>query len=69
MRGAQPVFCSDGILRDAKELLAPDTNPRRGRISAILHPDAESIAHSWQDVDELLAEVDRLRALLGEKTP
>jgi hypothetical protein len=67
MQNAQPVFCADGLLCAAAEVLAPDPAPGRGRITRVDHPDAEAIAHSWQDVEELLAEVDRLRALVEEE--
>lgn len=65
MSSAQPVFCTRGLLCAASEMLAPDSAPERRRISKIEHPDAEAIAHSWQDVDDLLAEVDRLRAMVA----
>jgi hypothetical protein len=65
--GAQPVFCTDGFLFDASGLLTPDTAPDRKRITGIEHPDARAFAHSWQDVEDLIAEVDRLRALIWEK--
>lgn len=58
-RGAQPVFCTDGLLYAAAELLKPDTAPDRKRITAILHPDAEALAHSWSDVETLLRLVDQ----------
>lgn len=60
MQGAQPVFCTDGILQDVSETAAPDTSPGRGRITDINHPDARFIAASWQDVQDLLARVDEL---------
>lgn len=60
--GAQPVFCTDGLLYAASELLVPDSAPDRKRITGIVHPDAEALQHAWQDIDELLAEVGRLRA-------
>lgn len=62
MQRAQPVFGTKGLLYPASELLKPDTAPDRRRITAILHPDAEFLAHSWEDVRDLLAEVDRLKA-------
>lgn len=68
MQSAQPVFCVDGILRDVSELAAPDTNPQRGRITAINHPDARFIASSWEDVRDLLAHVATLEAALVDET-
>lgn len=62
MRSAQPVFCVDGILHGAAELAAPDTNPHRGRITDINHPDARFLAASWQDVRDLLAHVAALES-------
>ncbi|NVJ05259.1 hypothetical protein HUW63_08415 [Myxococcus sp. AM001] len=62
MQSAQPVFCVDGILRDVSELTAPDTNPHRGRITAINHPDARFIASSWEDVRDLLAHITSITA-------
>jgi hypothetical protein len=42
-----------------------DYNPDLGKLA---HRDnAEFLAHAQQDVEELLAEVQRLRALLGEE--
>lgn len=43
-----------------------DDDPRlyRHTIRSIRNPDAEFIAHSRQDVDDLLAEIDRLNAEL-----
>lgn len=67
MRGAQPVFCTDGILRDLKEVATPDTSRERGRVTDINHPDARFIAASWADVRDLLAMVDALKAELGAK--
>lgn len=46
---------------------APDrTHPSvyRADLNGIKHPDAEFIAHARQDVDDLIAEVERLRALV-----
>lgn len=65
MQSAQPVFNTDGLLYRASELVTPDTAPARGRVTGIEHPVARVIAHSWQDVADLLDEVDRLRALLA----
>ncbi|QDF05045.1 hypothetical protein [Myxococcus xanthus] len=68
MQSAQPVFCVDGILRDVSELVVPDTNPHRGRITDINHPDARFIAASWEDVRDLLAHVATLEAALEDET-
>lgn len=65
MTRAQPVFCTDGLLCPASEVLAPDSNPSRKRIIAILHPDAEALAHSWSDVETLLRLVDQQAAELA----
>jgi hypothetical protein len=64
MRGAQPVFTVDGLLHSAEELThgCDPTGGGRERITEIPHPDARFLAASWQDVADLLAEVDRLRA-------
>jgi len=43
-----------------------DPRVYRGDIIDIRHPDAQLIAHAPQDIDDLLAEVDRLRAALAE---
>ncbi|QDE90163.1 hypothetical protein BHS06_15005 [Myxococcus xanthus] len=69
MQSAQPVFCVDGILRDVSELAAPDTNPQRGRITAINHPDARFIASSWEDVRDLLAHVAALESAVATPPP
>lgn len=51
--------------------VCPDATERndqrvyRGDLVGIRNPDADFIAHARQDVDDLLAEVARLRALLG----
>ncbi|RKH01479.1 hypothetical protein D7X74_37810 [Corallococcus sp. CA047B] len=60
MSSAQPFFCTDGLLHRASDLAVPDTDPTRGRITDINHPDARFIAASWQDVKDLLGMVDAL---------
>lgn len=60
MQGAQPMFCTRGILQTVEEVAAPDTTPGRGRVTGINHPDALFIASAWQDVADLMAMVDRL---------
>lgn len=64
MRSAQPLFCTDGLLYGVKTLAVPDSAPERRRITDINHPDARFMAAAWQDVADLLAEVDRLRGLV-----
>lgn len=71
MRGAQPVFqvkkMDGGVMTDAKDLVEYEV-PYRKDISRINHPDAIALERSWEDIQALLAEVDRLRAAL-EKEP
>lgn len=43
-----------------------DPKVYRADIVGLRHPDADFIAHSRQDVEDLIAEVKRLRALVGE---
>jgi hypothetical protein len=74
MQGAQPEFNGFGRLTGAADLpvfqVAPDAtsidDPRvyRGTLVGIRHPDAEFIAHSRQDVDDLLAYIDELESRL-----
>lgn len=59
MQRAMPRFNTDGILEKAK-LVRPQAH-NAWMISDIDHPDAQFIAHSRKDVDDLLAEVRRLR--------
>jgi hypothetical protein len=40
----------------------------RADVVDVNHPDAKALAHSWEDVDMLLAGVHRLRAALGRQT-
>jgi hypothetical protein len=76
MQSARPRFIdADHFMVDANEHVvyevAPAVNDRsdrrvyRGDIIDIRHPDAQLIAHAPQDIDDLLAEVDRLRAALA----
>lgn len=58
-RLARYEVCPDATSRD-------DERVYRADLSGIRHPDAEFIAHAREDVPVLLAEIDRLRALLGE---
>lgn len=71
-RDAQPRFqvrrSGMGLMTPSSELFQYEVE-YRDDITGIRHPDAEAIAHSWQDVEDLLGELDRLRALLGEKAP
>jgi hypothetical protein len=62
MQNAQPRFRnhSDNLLYNAVDLLR--TKGCNDRITGIDHPDAEALAHSWEDVDVLLSEVERLRS-------
>jgi hypothetical protein len=76
-QSARPRFIEDLMMIDADTRVvyevAPDAKARsdrrvyRGDIIDIRHPDAQLIAHAPQDIDDLLAEVDRLTALLAEK--
>ncbi|MFB1482239.1 hypothetical protein [Corallococcus sp. RDP092CA] len=68
MSGAQPQFCTRGLLYDASKLAVPDTTPGRGRVTDINHPDARFIAASWQDTKDLLGMVDALQARVAELT-
>lgn len=58
--------------RLARYEVAPDATKRsdprvyRGDITGFHNPDAEFIANARQDIADLLAEVDRLRALVGD---
>lgn len=76
MQNAQPVFNTGKMLVPASELpifaVAPDAtsvdDPRvyRSTLSGIRHPDATFIAHSRQDVDDLLAYIDELEAKITD---
>ncbi len=63
----------DGATREEAGL-SPDAGPRNSRLYredflALDSPEAEFIAHARDDVDTLLAEVDRLRAELAALKP
>ncbi len=75
MRDAQPYFLGDDrFLHSVKDFVVyqvcPDCeskdDPRvyRQDFFEINHPDARFIAHAREDIDVLLAEIDRLRALV-----
>lgn len=65
----------DLMVQDARDLavyeVAPEATSRQDRrvyradVSGIRHPDAEFIEHSRADIDYLLSENDRLRAVLS----
>lgn len=69
-------FPTAGLMVDgdkrARYEVAPDATSRddervyRADITGIRNPDAEFIAHARQDIDDLLAEVDRLRNELDQ---
>lgn len=51
----------------------PDDTPRdhpkvyRADICDVRNPNGQMLAHAWQDIRDLIAEVDRLRALVGDE--
>lgn len=69
-------FAATGYVKDGSQLaryeVAPDATSRRdprvyrADLTGFKNPDAEFIAHARQDVDDLLALVDRLQAELAE---
>jgi hypothetical protein len=61
MTGAAPCFLVDGVLVKADTLAVQRQKHHIGFDLDIDHPDAQGIAHSWQDVDDLLK--DRLALL------
>lgn len=61
MQSAQPRFCTDGLIVKPKWAMGPPHHP--WEIVGIDHPDARFIEHSREDIDWLLGEVERLRAL------
>ena len=82
MQGAKPFFCdlrdrgmiTDGykmavfeVCRDASE--RSDPRVYRGHVVGFRHPDATFIASARQDVDDLLAYIDHLNALLHAQEP
>lgn len=76
-KSARPRFNEYGLMVDADDRaryeVAPNATSRkdsavyRADITGIGHPDAEFIAHSRADVEWLIGEVKRLRALVGEE--
>lgn len=77
MQSARPRFIdSELFMNNADEYpvweVSPESRRRddpavyRADIIDIRHPDAQLIAHAPQDIDDLLAEVDRLTAALAE---
>lgn len=81
MAGAAPMFQRDGFMRRVDEdgmavydvapnaTSADDPKVYRENFSSLRHPDAELIANAPTDVAALLAEVDRLRAVLAGACP
>jgi hypothetical protein len=77
MQSARPRFNEDGLMVDADTIarytVAPNATSRqdpavyRADITGFRHPDAEFIANSRADVDWLIGEVERLRALVSEE--
>lgn len=76
MQRAKPSFQDErGLLtdfeRDVVYQVCPDCDSKEDRrvyrqdFIDIRHPDAQFIAHAREDVDVLLAEIDRLHGLLG----
>ena len=63
MRSAQPMFrdSETGILVPVAQIARFQVHYRND-FNGIENPDAEFIEHSWQDVADLVAEVERLRA-------
>lgn len=76
MRGAQPTFCNHdtGLLEKGSQIaifqVCPEctdpTDPRvyRNNVIGYRNPDAELIAHSWEDIATLLARIDELEAMV-----
>jgi hypothetical protein len=65
MQGAMPVFRDERqVLRKPIFVTPPEHRHHPWMISAIDHPDARFIEYSREDVDWLLAEVDRLNAII-----
>lgn len=68
MNGAQPRFRSPrGLMADASTMLRYEVN-YRDDVAGIDNPDAVALERSWEDVDDLLREVERLRGLLATPT-
>lgn len=77
MQGAQPRFLTDGwLMRPANDLAVWEVNRKatdpndpslyRHGIVGIRHPDATLMAEAPGYVDDLLAEVDRLRGIIAD---
>lgn len=64
-QSAMPVFRVDGMLLAAKEFFVKPQSHNPWFIDGIDHPDAIFIEHAREDVDTLLAEVDRLREVVA----
>lgn len=56
---AQPRFNTKNLMYKADELVKYEVDYRR-TIMDINHPDAQAIAHSWEDIQFLLSEIERL---------
>ncbi len=63
MQSAQPTFRVDGIMVKAQELRVCPEDHNPWRVTGLNHPDAVAIERSWEDIDYLLAEVERLHRL------
>lgn len=67
MGNAKPRFLQQekSLMVDANELAAiiPKREHHKDWAQTLDHPDANAIAHSWQDIGDLLAEVKRLQQL------
>lgn len=67
MEGAQPRFHpqDSGFMVPVSDLVRYEVD-YRGEITDINCPDAEFLEHSREDIPQLLAEIDRLRAMVAE---
>lgn len=61
------VWDPSGFIKPINEWTERE-QPYRSDVARTTHPDAEFIAHAREDVAVLLAEIDRLTALLGDRT-
>ncbi len=57
---------NDGDLIRPANVWAVRERPYRNDVASVDHPDAEFIAHARQDIDDLVAEVEALRAALSQ---
>ena len=64
MAGAAPRFQVNHRMVRADEMVRYEVEYRKD-ITGIDHPDAEFIAHASTDIPDLIAEVRRLRAIVG----